>query len=51
MLETDRSNACFWTYFGFESDLLAVRAASLRISGQDFSSLIDLDLPVRNTPP
>ena len=32
MLETDRSQACFWTFFGFESDSIELMGDVLRIN-------------------
>jgi hypothetical protein len=43
MLETNRSQACFWTFFGFESDLLEVKDHSLRINSSGINFSVDLD--------
>jgi asparagine synthase (glutamine-hydrolysing) len=39
LLETDRSNACFWSYFGGAEDALEVKGKTLKINSQD----IDLE--------
>ncbi len=51
MLETNQPQACFWTFFGFESDLLELDGHSLRIKSPDINSVINLDTLSLNTPP
>ncbi|HMB25209.1 MAG TPA: heparinase II/III-family protein, partial [Anaerolineales bacterium] len=38
MLETDQPRACFWTYFGLETDVVEIEGDSLKVN----SKLIDL---------
>jgi len=42
MLETDQPYACFWTYFGFESDLIDLLGKSLTISSRGWNTTINL---------
>ncbi len=50
MLETDQTQACFWTFFGFESDQLEVDGHSLRINAPDINSPLSVDISSLNTP-
>ena len=34
MLETDQPRACFWTYFGFETDVVKVEGSFLKVNSQ-----------------
>ncbi|HSK88398.1 MAG TPA: heparinase II/III-family protein, partial [Anaerolineales bacterium] len=34
MLETDQPRACFWTYFGFEADVVKVEGSFLKVNSQ-----------------
>ncbi len=43
MLETDQPSACFWSYFGFESDSVEVMGKTLNISARDWNTKINLD--------
>ncbi|MGE5461956.1 MAG: alginate lyase family protein, partial [Syntrophothermus sp.] len=43
LLETDQAHACFWTYFGFETDDLQIANESMRISSGDWNTTIDLN--------
>ena len=42
MLETDQPRACFWTYFGFESDLVKLKGEILEMSSTDWKTSINL---------
>jgi len=42
MLEADQPRACFWTYFGFETDKVEV-GKTLNISSDDWNAKIDLE--------
>jgi asparagine synthase (glutamine-hydrolysing) len=43
LLETDRPRACFWTFFGFESDVVEFSENSLHVSFRDTSVEINLN--------
>jgi len=43
MLEADQPQVVFWTFFGFESDLLEVDSGILKIKSLDLASTIDLN--------
>ena len=43
MLETDQPRACFWTYFGLETDKIEVVGETLNISSGDWNTKIDLN--------
>ena len=43
MLETDQPHACFWTFFGFETDRIEVVGETLEISSGDWNAKIDLN--------
>jgi asparagine synthase (glutamine-hydrolysing) len=43
ILETDRPSACFWTFFGFESDAVEASGNVLYVSSRDTSAEINLD--------
>ncbi len=51
MLEAHQPQVTFWTFFGFESDLLEVDSRSLRITSPETNLLINLDTLYLNTPP
>jgi hypothetical protein len=42
MLGTSQSHACFWTYFGFESDMIQAVGKTLNISSVEWNSKINL---------
>ena len=42
-LETDRPGACFWTFFGFESDVVEPSGNILHMSSKGWNLKIDLD--------
>jgi hypothetical protein len=42
LLETDQANACFWSYFGAETDTVNVTAETLEITTRDGETNIDL---------
>jgi hypothetical protein len=42
MLETDRPRACFWSYFGFETDQVEI-GETLKVRSGDWDVKIDLD--------
>jgi asparagine synthase (glutamine-hydrolysing) len=50
MLEADRPNACFWTFFGFESDLIGMEGKMLTVKSPGMNSSIDLAATDLNTP-
>jgi len=50
MLEAHQRQACFWTFFGFESDILEMDGHLLRIKSPDINSIINLEIPGLNTP-
>ena len=41
-LETDRSQACFWTFFGFENDAVEIKDNILKIITQNWSKEINI---------
>jgi asparagine synthase (glutamine-hydrolysing) len=43
LLETDRHRACFWTFFGFESDTVELSGNILYVSSRDTNVEINLD--------
>jgi hypothetical protein len=43
MLETDQARACFWTYFGLETDSIEVIGKSLTIRLKEWNKTINLD--------
>jgi asparagine synthase (glutamine-hydrolysing) len=43
LLETDRQRACFWTFFGFEPDIVALSGHILYVSSGDRSVEINLN--------
>ena len=43
MLETDQLRACFWSYFGFESDKIEIAERTLNIRSENWKTSIDLD--------
>ncbi len=43
LLETDQLHACFWTFFGFESDTVEIIGKMLNISSADWNMKINLD--------
>jgi len=42
MLEADQSHACFWSYFGFESDVIGLLGNNLIISSTDWKIEVNL---------
>lgn len=42
ILETDQPLACFWAFFGFESDLVELTGNVLNLNGKDLDLKIDL---------
>jgi len=42
MLETDQALACFWTFFGLESDSIEIRGETLKISSLTWKTSINL---------
>jgi len=42
MLEADQSHACFWSYFGFESDVIELLGNTLNISSKDWKIKVNL---------
>jgi asparagine synthase (glutamine-hydrolysing) len=42
ILETDQPSACFWTFFGFESDSIKFAQNTLSISSGDWNTTINL---------
>jgi hypothetical protein len=45
MLEADRVQACFWTFFGFEEDLVLIEGNTLKLSSPRWTASIDLRSP------
>ncbi|MGE5376468.1 MAG: alginate lyase family protein [Bacteroidota bacterium] len=43
LLETDQASACFWTYFGYESDNLRIDDRAMYISSGDWNIALDLN--------
>jgi hypothetical protein len=43
LLETHQPLACFWTFFGFESDAIELLGNALNISSRDWNTKINLD--------
>jgi hypothetical protein len=43
MLETDQASACFWTFFGFESDSVESEGTTLQLSSKDWSVKVNLE--------
>ncbi|MCL4528384.1 MAG: heparinase II/III-family protein, partial [Chloroflexi bacterium] len=41
-LETDQPQACFWTFFGFENDLVELKEHTLNITAQGWRATVDL---------
>lgn len=50
MLETDRSSACFWSYFGGEGDSLQIQGPRLHIAYGGSQLIIDLANPGKSVP-
>jgi hypothetical protein len=48
MLETNQSQAYFWSFFGFESNNIELTGDTLKISSQDLKTSINLKSPVSN---
>jgi hypothetical protein len=44
LLETDLPNACFWSYFGLEGDVVERSGNSLRIRSRNWQTTIQLDI-------
>ncbi len=42
MLEVDQQKACFWSYFGFESDHVELQGNNLNISSEDWEIEVNL---------
>jgi asparagine synthase (glutamine-hydrolysing) len=42
LLETDQPRACFWTFFGFETDVIKLKGEILELSSQDWRTSINL---------
>ena len=42
MLETDQVHALFWTFFGFDSDMVKLVGNTLQVSSTDWKTSIDL---------
>jgi hypothetical protein len=42
LLETNQSNVCFWTFFGFENDIVELAGNELKIKGDGEETSIDL---------
>ena len=42
MLETDQPRACFWTYFGWEADLITLKGEMIEIHSKDGKTSINL---------
>jgi asparagine synthase (glutamine-hydrolysing) len=45
LLETEGSRACFWTFFGFESDTIKLTQEMVEISSNNWETSIDLSKP------
>ncbi len=43
LLEADRTNACFWSYFGWDGDTVEQAGNSLRIRSLNWQTNIELD--------
>ena len=41
-LETDQPQACFWTFFGFENDLVELKERKLNITAQGWRATVNL---------
>ncbi len=41
-LETDQAQACFWTFFGFENDLVELKERNLNITTQGWHAVVNL---------
>ncbi len=48
LLETDRPRACFWSYFGEESDSLQTEGRYIHIHSHDSERILDLTSPGRD---
>jgi len=42
MLEVDRSHACFWTFFGFEKDIVQLEGETLKLLSPELTTSINL---------
>jgi hypothetical protein len=42
MLETDQPRACFWTFFGFEKDIVQIEGATFKLLSSELGTSIDL---------
>jgi hypothetical protein len=48
MLETDQSHACFWTFFGFEGDVVHSEEENIRLLSPERTTSINLQSLVSN---
>jgi len=51
MLETDRPQAVFWTFFGSEEDAVELDSGMLKIKSPTLTTTVDLDTLHLNTLP
>ena len=48
MLETDQPRVCFWTFFGFETDVVQVKGETFQLLSSELNASINLQSPVSN---
>ncbi len=46
MLETDQSEVCFWTFFGFEDDVIQIAEKTFKLISGVSTTTVDLQSPV-----
>ena len=51
ILETDRTQVVFWTFFGFEEDAVELDSGMLKIKSPTLNTTVDLDTLHLNTLP
>jgi asparagine synthase (glutamine-hydrolysing) len=48
MLETDQPRVCFWTFFGFERDVIQIEGETFKLLSTELTTSINLRSPVPN---